>query len=532
MDKKDILTGIKKVPFHTFLFSIYHVLFFHSRHYYQYNPGAVLIVLAVIIALTFVFWRLMSLLVGDGMKAGIVTTAAIVLFYSYGHIFMKVKSASPYDFSAHGVSPNYVLFPLVVLAFILCVYFVRRSGGSSLPLIAMVLNAMGLVLTLFVLSQVLWNYAHAQKVFNETRAAVQDRDIAGADAALDPSGLPDIYYIILDMYARDDMLRDEFGFDNSDFTGFLRSRGFYIADKSTSNYKSTDLSLASSLNFRYLEEVSERMGKGSRNRLPLEYMIKKNRAASVLKRFGYIQTTFPPGAPWWQLDNKCSDQYVTDGPIMNRVHETVNYLHRLFFMRTALSAVNGLTKKAFGFEIKYLLMLDSHLVRKTTLFILDTVPTLSGPDAPRFVYVHFSAGHTPQLFGKDGEPIYNNDLTQYTNSVIFMNKKVREMVDGILDNASRPSVIIIQGDHGILKGGNLGDEKEFAILNAIYMGGKESGLLYESITPVNTFRVIFREYLGMEIELLKDKNFMYEDWFYPYDETEITERMSAGAPVN
>ncbi len=69
--------------------------------------------------------------------------------------------------------------------------------------------------------------------------------------------LPDIYYIILDEYGREDKLRDEFGYDNTPFLRELTKRGFFVAKHSRSNYLQTDLSLTSSLNMRYLVSIEE-----------------------------------------------------------------------------------------------------------------------------------------------------------------------------------------------------------------------------------------------------------------------------------
>jgi hypothetical protein len=64
-------------------------------------------------------------------------------------------------------------------------------------------------------------------------------------------------------------------------------------------------------------------------------------------------------------------------------------------------------------------------------------------------------------------------------------------------------VIILQGDHGI------GDvmKNKMSILNAYYLpGGGDEGL-YPTISPVNTFRVVFNEYFGEQYGLLEDKSF-------------------------
>jgi hypothetical protein len=45
------------------------------------------------------------------------------------------------------------------------------------------------------------------------------------------------------------------------------------------------------------------------------------------------------------------------------------------------------------------------------------------------------------------------------------------------------------------------------ILNAYYVPDKIKKQLYNNITPVNTFRVILSEIIGLELPLLKDEVF-------------------------
>jgi hypothetical protein len=70
--------------------------------------------------------------------------------------------------------------------------------------------------------------------------------------ALQVGQMPDVYYIILDGYARGDVLEELYSFDNSDFIAALQARGFYVAEASQANYPQTAFSLASSLNMAYI----------------------------------------------------------------------------------------------------------------------------------------------------------------------------------------------------------------------------------------------------------------------------------------
>jgi len=85
-------------------------------------------------------------------------------------------------------------------------------------------------------------------------------------------------------------------------------------------------------------------------------------------------------------------------------------------------------------------------------------------------------------------------------------------------------VIIIQSDEGPFPPGWLTDEEsgddwqkqifenleaKTAILNAYYLPGVNiDKLLYPSITPVNSFRMIFNQYFGASYNLLPDQIFI------------------------
>ena len=71
---------------------------------------------------------------------------------------------------------------------------------------------------------------------------------------------PDIYYIILDGYARHDVMQSHFGLDNTAFLEHLERQGFYVARRSTANYCQTPLCLSSSLNATYLDDLVKGLG--------------------------------------------------------------------------------------------------------------------------------------------------------------------------------------------------------------------------------------------------------------------------------
>jgi len=103
------------------------------------------------------------------------------------------------------------------------------------------------------------------------------------------------------------------------------------------------------------------------------------------------------------------------------------------------------------------------------------------------------------------------------------------MIDEILDESENPPVIILQADHGprnTFIDGKFPTEDMFKegmrILNAIYIPGQKYDLLYDSITPVNTFRVVFNTLFGENYDLLEDTNYNSFE-FAPYKFTDITD---------
>ena len=114
---------------------------------------------------------------------------------------------------------------------------------------------------------------------------------------------PDIYYIILDSYTRDDILLAEFGFDNTPFLDDLTEMGFYVARCSQSNYAQTELSLASSFNFNYLPALGDNFVSSSTDRSDLWPLIKHGAARQMLEELGYTSVAFESGYYWTHWDD-------------------------------------------------------------------------------------------------------------------------------------------------------------------------------------------------------------------------------------
>jgi hypothetical protein len=82
---------------------------------------------------------------------------------------------------------------------------------------------------------------------------------------------------------------------------------------------------------------------------------------------------------------------------------------------------------------------------------------------------------------------------------MFADTRLLEIVKTILAKSNPAPIIVIQGDHSYFKA-----KERVKILNAYYLPDGGSQNLYATVTPVNTFRIIFNTYFGGQYDLLPD----------------------------
>ena len=70
-----------------------------------------------------------------------------------------------------------------------------------------------------------------------------------------------------------------------------------------------------------------------------------------------------------------------------------------------------------------------------------------------------------------------------------------------------------------------------SILNAYYLPDQNTELIYDSITPVNSFRLILNAYFNANYELLEDKSY-FSDYGQPYNFTDVTKILLTNSPKN
>jgi hypothetical protein len=121
-------------------------------------------------------------------------------------------------------------------------------------------------------------------------------------------------------------------------------------------------------------------------------------------------------------------------------------------------------------------------------------------------------------------------MEEYLGQLEFVNQKTLEAIDGILLRSPEPPVIVLQADHGSglrWHSRNLekADLKErLSILNAIYLPPGERVPLYDELTPVNTFRLLFNHFFRTRLPPVKDKSH-FAILGRPYQWIDVTETL-------
>ncbi|MFC2158354.1 sulfatase-like hydrolase/transferase [Acidobacteriota bacterium] len=444
----------------------------------------------------------MNLILKSKTKSGLIITVCLSWILMYGYFFELGKGST---FGDMLIWRHKYIFSIWCLVFILALILISRRR-SHFNQATKVLNLISATLIVFclvnIVGYVLKNKSPVssipeEKIAQKTRAADAER----RDTAASPLK-PDIYYIILDAYAGPDVLDKHFGFDNTEFYEYLNQKGFYTPLNSRSNYSTTRFSLASSLNMDYIQNLSTKSGLAPQN-FPMIYapMTKDNEVARILKQNGYMYVSIG-------FKNEYADLELVFGTGEEfSKYLFINSLLNMTFFRYVLRVAD------IGVNPRF---------REGILYTFDEISKIHKIKGPKFTFAHVLSPHRPYVFGPNGEKntIFKAISLQprqlYIRQLMYINTKVKSLIDNILEQSEVPPIIILQADHGPILGtpsDSLLDprslQNRYGILNSYYLPGASKDIIYDSITPVNSFRIILNHYLNTQYQLLKDESYLY-----------------------
>lgn len=244
-------------------------------------------------------------------------------------------------------------------------------------------------------------------------------------------------------------------------------------------------------------------------------LLKHSIVRESLEQIGYQTIAFDTGFEWSRLRD--ADTYLAfdKDPLF---FQTIDPFETLFIKSTAGRIWIDLQYKSIMNENRTLFEAENSVnfpyegYAKRQLFILEQLPQLATLSGPKFVFAHLLIPHVPRVFTPQGEiqldPGYYSgeldgpvddvfDKLGYVSEIEYINSQMLEILPQIIENSSLPPIIVLQGDTG-----SRHDLTE--ILNAYYLRGEHPEILYESISPVNTFRMILDTYFGSGYGFLED----------------------------
>ncbi len=405
-------------------------------------------------------------------------------------------------------SLSFLIFNCIAAAIFGVIYLLLYRTGGKFTLSLHLLTTIFVVSTIVSLSKIsLYEYYRMNEI--DIASEISKTSLKDLTA---PAEKRNIYYIVMDRYADQRTLTAEYDFDNSEFTDTLRDYGFFVADKSAANYPFTYQSLSSSMNMVYHNNVADRMGENTDDLVPYIRLIKKNAVTEFLKDQGYKYVHM---GSWWaptEASPLADENFQTTH--LGRVE--LRFLRRTIFQPLLFSFHDDTAKQSIDPNQ------CDRVPRK-----LARLKELGSTQQPTFVFAHFLVPHDPFVFDENGnckgaEEASSISLRQnYLGQLQYANSLLTELLESLLSQPGPKPIIIIQADEGPYPARFRKDEDGFQwasasaaemrqkmrILNAYYFPDTDNRMFYDSITPVNTFRLMLNTYFNANLQLLPDLNF-------------------------
>lgn len=418
----------------------------------------------------------------------------VFFFFGPMHLFLKenLKFLSQYS----------VLLPLLGVVFFAMAYFILRSR-KPFNKAYQYLNILLLVLLGYEIVMIsLLNITDGK-----VRTFTKKFPIAENFKACDTCTNPDIYYLVFDMYPNSSVLSSYWNYDNNNLERFLDSSGFHNIKNSTSNYNYTVFSIASSFQMDYTRKNRKYTNAFSSSAELSQ--VEDNELFRILKKQGYSFHNYS----WFHFHDAPSQvspftlteprELVAAQTLWYRLKSDILWRFKLFEKK----------KELISPFLKTELINNMRRVQQCYDGIKST--SAQNNNQPVFLYAHFPIPHGPYQFDSTGKvkdtlTWLSRNPADFLQQVKYTNNIITDLCTTLQKEAKRPRIIIIQSDHGYRPYSpeeKLSKDVEFKNFTAMYFTGKQYAKLHDSLSNVNTFRIVLNEYFNHQLPLLKDTSF-------------------------
>ena len=472
-----------------YLLAIHPVLSLFSHNADEVQFYELLVPVGLVLVVTMLMHGVLLATLGSPQKANSLVILFNAFLFYYAYLLGVFQNASMFQFLGIVGGRSFLKFYLAALVVAVSVIFLLSE--TALEKAAFVIKRFAVAIILVTLV-----FLARNKIASwDFRDPGEPKDVARASAA--SSSNPDIYHIVLDGYGRHDYLKEFYEYDNGEFIEWLEQKGFYVAHASRSNYPLTRFSLASFLNYEYLDGI------------PLEKewtffnMIQNNKAMRFLRERGYNVVTFETGQT--SFDIKRLATHYESMPLV--LSEFQNEILNLTLLPTLFKAAD----------------FQNTLHRNVILRVFDKLAQPFWEPSPKLVYAHIRTPHPPYVFDAQGNFLSPEKLEllpeltperykrQLAGQTQFTTAKVQEIVGKILEHTRGDAVVILHSDHGPAFTTYPGMEMEerLAILNAVYFPEGDYEDFTPETSPVNLYRLVFNAVFHSEFAILEDASYLY-----------------------
>ena len=322
---------------------------------------------------------------------------------------------------------------------------------------------------------------------------------------------PNVYFFLTDAYMRSDALKKGLNFDNSRMMKFLDQKKFIDVYNSYAAYPMTKYSLISTLEMDHLKVPNN-------NIWNKKY---QNKTFNYFRRLGY-SIHFMPDLRGMAT---CHNAVICHKNEAQRKGFYFSYLGVMLLKTIPLLEDFLLSVAPERFEYELNEVSDLNLALRN-----------SNSNDPRFFFAHLSMPHPPYIRDancrsvniKDGGDFQSFRWANRFKYIDFLkcgNSQLQTLLEYLVES-DPDAIIIVQGDHGAWFVNNkYSQETEppsletkprkieafegaYAVMNAIRAPAPCRKLIYPTMSPVNTFRMVFSCLTGEEPDYVPDKSFV------------------------
>ncbi|MFI5221758.1 MAG: sulfatase-like hydrolase/transferase [Bacteroidia bacterium] len=477
---------LKKYPFAPFLVVIFSFLHGVTYSFEWLRWIDLFRVLVPALGCVFILFLIFLWIFKSSGKSAVFTGLIAVSFFFFGYLL------NGFGFIYKGLSHFKITAPVLLCLLILVFYWIKKAANKGrIQRVNLFFNLLFIVY-IFVDSGVLgYKILIAEK---KTFPLVHE-DLTLPGRIIPNDSLPDIYFLVFDAYASSVSLKENYRYDNSAMDSFLVSNKFFISTHSKSNYSETPFSISSTLNMNYFKKIISA-------RYPDDYpqaceSMRENKLLRILESQGY--------------------RFYNLSIFDFKDHKSVN---ENFGSEAALKLILGKSMLNYFQFFANNILTRSIRSRFDNQIASASLPSVADKGSPKFIYLHMMLPHPPYYFNEQGMIRSVEDYSRtkdrlsvksYLDQLTYTNTVIKILISNLL-KGERNKIIVLEGDHGrrnmtyeqVINKESDSTDNAFKNLNAYYFYDKNYSMLYDSISPVNSFRVVMKQYFKMPVPLLKD----------------------------